>query len=132
MQREMPPRQNLPHRITLRSKRINTETEAGTFLSTIKFTISIIVNVTNIFIPESVPNTYIFISTMPMLKMPDFLGEVGNVLFILMSTPEKQVFKRDLWRLKCQTELFFSLLGMRLPFELILKIFTIHFGFALF
>ena len=31
MQREMPLRQNLPHRIILRSKRINTETEAGTY-----------------------------------------------------------------------------------------------------
>ena len=30
----------------------------------------------------SVPNTYIFISIMPMLKMPDFLGDVGNFLFI--------------------------------------------------
>lgn len=29
---------------------------------------------------------------MPMLKMPDFLGEVGNFLFIPMSTPEKQIF----------------------------------------
>lgn len=60
---------------------------------------------------------HILLFLLCLLKMPDFLGEAGNFLFILMSTPEKQVFKRDLWRLKCQAELtFFQFVGNEVTF----------------